>query len=165
MAGALHFCCIKVKQRINVNLQILHTMRKSFQMFAATLILAAGFHMSLQAQKTATWKGGAPGRNNDWNCAANWKEGRVPNEFSDVLIFKCDTPPVISRRVAGVNALTLLPGAQLCIEKAGVLVVFDRVEIHDGSHIQNKGVLNMPLADVNLMPDQKGVLAIAAENY
>lgn len=41
---------------------------------------------SVSAQMTATWKGGAPGRGSDWNCSKNWKEGRVPNEFSHVII-------------------------------------------------------------------------------
>jgi len=52
----------------------------------AIIALLSLISLNAQSQKTATWKGGAPGRSTDWNCPANWKEGRVPNEFSHVVI-------------------------------------------------------------------------------
>ncbi len=54
--------------------------------FFALCCIFLGNPDSVSAQKTATWKGGTPGRGSDWNCPKNWKEGRVPNEFSHVII-------------------------------------------------------------------------------
>lgn len=47
-------------------------------------VLLILINFSIYAQRTATWKGGQAGRSSDWNCATNWKEGRVPDEFSNV---------------------------------------------------------------------------------
>ena len=52
----------------------------------AIIALFSLISLSVQAQKIATWKGGTPGRTTAWDCATNWKEGRVPNEFSNVVI-------------------------------------------------------------------------------
>ncbi|MCY7328964.1 MAG: hypothetical protein LH618_10475 [Saprospiraceae bacterium] len=59
---------------------------KNALLFATTLALLFIAQTTVHAQKTATWKGGAPGRSTDWMCAANWREGRLPNEFSAVII-------------------------------------------------------------------------------
>ncbi|MEP7195529.1 MAG: hypothetical protein ABI851_03360 [Saprospiraceae bacterium] len=37
-------------------------------------------------QIQAKWIGGYPGRSKDWNCAMNWSNNKVPNEFTDVSI-------------------------------------------------------------------------------
>ncbi|MBC7777574.1 MAG: hypothetical protein H7246_19225 [Phycisphaerae bacterium] len=61
-------------------------MKNASFFFATTILVLFGFQTSLSAQRTATWKGGTPGRSTDWNCPTNWKEGRVPDEFSSVVI-------------------------------------------------------------------------------
>ena len=123
-------------------------MKNASFFFAATLILFFGFQISLNAQKTATWKGGFPGKTTEWTCAANWKEGSVPDVFSDVVIPDVSTAggfqPVIRYVAIGVNSLTLLPGAQLRIEASGSLEVFESFEIIANGSIQNNGQLNIP---------------------
>jgi hypothetical protein len=57
-------------------------MKKSIALLALFSLIS----LSAQAQITATWKGGTPGKTTDWNCPTNWQEGRVPNEFSKVVI-------------------------------------------------------------------------------
>jgi hypothetical protein len=52
----------------------------------AIIALFSLISLSAQAQITATWKGGTPGKTTDWNCPTNWEEGRVPNEYSNVII-------------------------------------------------------------------------------
>lgn len=104
-----------------------------------------------QAQKTATWKGGTPGQSVEWTCAANWKEGRVPNEFSNVVIPDVSATgsyqPVIRCAVEGVNSLTVLPGAQLRIEPSGTLEIFESLECIAGNGILNFGRLEAPLSE------------------
>ena len=103
------------------------------------------------AQRTATWKGGTPGKANEWNCPTNWKEGRVPDAFSDVIIPDVATiggfQPVIRHPEEGVNSLTVLPGAQLRIEAPGALEVFESLELLAGDSILNYGQLNAPLSE------------------
>lgn len=91
---------------------------KNTSLFIATaLILTFGFQTSLSAQRTVTWKGGTPGRCSDWNCPSNWKEGRVPDEFSNVVIPSVATStfcyPVIRRGEMEVLSLVLHTGATL----------------------------------------------------
>lgn len=123
-------------------------MKNASFLSAAILILFFGFQVSLHAQKATTWKGGTPGRGTDWTCAANWKEGRVPNEFSDVLIPDVSSTtgflPVIRTEVASVNSLTILSGGHLRIEMAGRLEVFGAVEIFGSGSIRNTGSLQAP---------------------
>lgn len=77
-------------------------------LFFAIIILMA--NTTLFAQKTATWKGGASGKPNDWNCSTNWREGRVPNEFSDVVIPNLENRnyPLINRNVDDINTLFVM---------------------------------------------------------
>jgi hypothetical protein len=85
-----------------------------------------GYSFSLHAQKTATWKGGTPGRPTEWNCATNWKEGRVPNEFSQVIIPDVSSStfsnPVLSSGDVEIWSLQILSGATLNIGKSASLI-------------------------------------------
>lgn len=127
------------------------------------MILFLGFQLSTSAQKSATWKGGTPGNGADWNCASNWKEGRVPNEFSDVCIPDVSTAsgvkPVVRCRVSSVNSLTILSGGGLRIEKSGVLDVYGWTEIFDANSIQNNGSFRLPQGDVSLAEKRSSMLA------
>lgn len=117
------------------------------------LVAVAALFFCLQhsgfAQKSATWKGGTPGKSTDWNCPTNWLESRIPNEFSDVIIPDLSTTgagsgPVICRDADGVNSLTLRSGARLVIEKTGCLTVFEALEILGNAELQNNGLLFLP---------------------
>lgn len=92
-------------------------------------ILLLGFQISLSAQKTATWKGGFPGSSTAWNCAANWKEGRVPNEFSHVIIPDVSTTtfcyPVIEAGEVVIQSLLCTPPAMLTIGKNASLIILE----------------------------------------
>ncbi len=85
--------------------------------FVALLIVLFGFQTSLSAQKTATWKGGTPGRSTDWNCPTNWKEGRVPDEFSAVIIPDVSTStfsyPMIQEGTVEIFSLECATNAKL----------------------------------------------------
>lgn len=115
---------------------------------AATLLLFMLASTALHAQKTATWKGGAPGRATAWACAQNWKEGRVPDEFSNVVIPDVSTAsfcqPVIDGVVEPVNSVTILSGAQLRIGRSGVLEILGWTETVGTGCIDNKGILHTP---------------------
>lgn len=81
---------------------------------------------TLAAQKTATWKGGAPGRSTDWMCAANWREGRLPNEFSTVIIPDVSTGsqayPIIRSGEVEVLSVEVQLSAMLTLNAAARLV-------------------------------------------
>ncbi len=104
-------------------------MKKASLLFAPAMILLLGFQISLTAQKTATWKGGAPGRNTAWNCAANWKEGRVPNEFSNVVIPDVSTTtfcyPVIEEGEVEILSLLCTPPAKVTLGKNASLIIIE----------------------------------------
>ncbi len=104
-------------------------MKNSILFSFATIILCFGFQVSLNAQKTATWKGGTPGRVSDWNCATNWKEGRVPDEFSDVFIPDVSTTtfnyPVIKNGAVEIASLQCAPAAKLTLLNHAEIIVLD----------------------------------------
>ncbi|MFN0214149.1 MAG: hypothetical protein ACKVT2_07820 [Saprospiraceae bacterium] len=104
-------------------------MKNSISYFAATMILFLGFQVSLNAQKTATWKGGTPGRATDWDCSSNWKEGRVPDEFSFVVIPDVSTStfcyPMISEGVVEIASLQCAQSAKINIGGNAQIVVLD----------------------------------------
>lgn len=88
-------------------------MKKVFAIFALLCLIC----VTVNAQKTATWKGGTPGKPTDWSCPTNWKEGRVPNEFSNVVIPDVSTStwayPVIEEGVVEIFSLQCAPNARL----------------------------------------------------
>lgn len=53
---------------------------------AISIALFLSLSLALTAQSTAVWQGGKPGQPTNWNCADNWSEGRVPDEFTQVII-------------------------------------------------------------------------------
>ncbi|MBN8680077.1 MAG: hypothetical protein J0M29_17745 [Chitinophagales bacterium] len=97
-----------------------------------TLCIVALFTLiglNLHAQRTATWKGGTPGRSNVWNCPTNWKEGRVPDEFTHVIIPDVSTStfsyPSIKNATIVVASLYCMPGAKLRLRANARLVELD----------------------------------------
>lgn len=86
-------------------------------------------NLSAEAQRIATWKGGQTGRPRDWNCPTNWKEGRVPNEFSNVFIPDVSTNtfcyPLIDKGVVEVASLEYAPNTRVDVRGNARLVVLD----------------------------------------
>ncbi|MFN0174199.1 MAG: hypothetical protein ACKVU0_06090 [Saprospiraceae bacterium] len=95
------------------------------------LLLLCIAHGYSNAQKIATWKGGTPGRNTEWNCPGNWKEGRVPNEFSSVVIPDISTStfsyPVVRKGTVEISSLQCAPGAKLTVLGNAKVMVLDTV--------------------------------------
>lgn len=83
----------------------------------AIIALFSLISLSAQAQITAIWKGGTPGKTTDWNCPTNWREGRVPNEFSNVVIPDVSTStfsfPVIKQGIVEIASLQCASNARL----------------------------------------------------
>jgi hypothetical protein len=100
-------------------------MKKLSAIFALLCLIC----MTAQAQKTATWKGGTPGKTTDWNCPTNWKEGRVPNEFSNVIIPDVSTNtfgyPLIDNGIVEVFSLQCATNARLDIKGSGRIILLD----------------------------------------
>ena len=95
------------------------------------------------AQKVATWKGGTPGQAAEWNCPANWKEGQVPNEFSQVIIPDVSTStfnnPVLASGEVEVWSIQIYSGASLRIGKNARLIALEQEEL--GTLAWGEGVL------------------------
>ncbi|MFN0034087.1 MAG: hypothetical protein ACKVUS_03405 [Saprospiraceae bacterium] len=93
-----------------------------------------------QAQQTATWKGGTAGRKSDWNCPSNWKEGRVPNEFSHVVIPDISSStfcyPIIDQGEVEVQSLLCSPTAHLTVRSKARLIVLEPATY--GEQIRNQ---------------------------
>ena len=125
---------------------------KRTHFIAATALLAICIQISATAQTTATWKGGKPGREYDWNCAANWKEGRTPNEYSLVLIpAGMSYYPVIKKEVDPIDGLMLEAGSALTLQNDGALQVLGATERSNSlilkGHIENHGTLKLDMLD------------------
>ncbi len=104
--------------------------------------------LSLSAQRTATWQGGKPGRATEWTCAANWKEGRVPDEFTQVIIpTRTSHYPVIQNTAVLIDALLMEGGTTLTIKEGAMLIVLCETNIFDGvtilGQIRNDGILQI----------------------
>ena len=113
-----------------------------------SIILILSFSFSLSAQTSATWKGGKPGRTTDWNCPDNWTQGRVPDEFTQVIIpFGANYYPVIQSAPAPIDALLIEGGASLTIQNGAKLTILCETDIFNGitvlGQIWNDGTLNI----------------------
>jgi len=106
------------------------------------------FFSTAFGQKTYIWKGGKPGRANDWNCPANWSTYRVPDEFADVIIpltaSGTQVYPVIKTPGCEVNSLTIKCGARVTIEEKGSLTILNPDYCDDVSRIVAIGKLYFP---------------------
>lgn len=100
----------------------------------------------ISGQITTTWTGGTPGRSTDWNCPSNWKEGRVPDEFCQVIIpSDRNFYPVINAEVAPIDALLVESGAKITIQRESTLTVLGGTGRMNGAtlfgEVINDGVL------------------------
>lgn len=107
-------------------------MKYTIVCFASAITLLLGCQVTLNAQKNNTWKGGTPGRVNDWYCATNWSTGAVPNEFSNVVIpdvsASSHAAPELLKGEAEINTLLLHSGARLTIGQGAALTVLESAE-------------------------------------
>ncbi|MCC6724908.1 MAG: hypothetical protein IT258_10390 [Saprospiraceae bacterium] len=112
------------------------------------LAIFLGLSLNLNAQTTAIWQGGKSGRTTDWNCPANWSEGRVPDEFTQVVIpAGANSYPVIHYAPAPIDALLMEAGARLTITDGARLAILGETGIFDGitifGQIENNGTLEI----------------------
>ena len=79
------------------------------------------------AQTTVIWKGGTPGKTQDWNCAKNWNTNKVPGVFDHVIIPNVSPQarpfPVVKDEVEPILSLTVHSNAEITIQTAGILIV------------------------------------------
>lgn len=109
-------------------------MKKMIAGFAFLCIL----QVSVFAQTTSTWTGGTPGKVADWNCSTNWKEGRVPDENTQVIIpSDLIYYPVIMSQVPDIDAMLVTGGAQLTILNGASLTILG--ESHRFDVLTNQG--------------------------
>lgn len=84
------------------------------------------------SQHENTWIGGTPGMENDWNCAKNWSDFKVPDEFTNVFIPDVSTStlyyPVIKKGVVEINAFYMKATASLTVLPDARLVVYSEAE-------------------------------------
>jgi len=123
-------------------------MKNTNRLIIAIAVLHCLFNFSLNAQTTATWLGGKAGRETDWNCAANWKENRKPDELSQVII-----PagrifyPVLHSSIVSIDAIMIEGTAQLNLEKGANLNVLGETGRLDViillGNIVNDGILEI----------------------
>ena len=103
-----------------------------FARLTFTALLFTLFCTSAFSQKIATWKGGTPGKAADWNCAANWKEGRVPDEFSQVIIPDVSTGgfsnPMLTNGEVEIWSILIHSGASLRIGRSARLIAQEQEE-------------------------------------
>lgn len=121
-------------------------MKSVFLNSGAILVFILTINLPLFAQTTATWQGGKPGRTTDWNCAANWREGRAPDEFSQVIIpTGVIHYPVLKDEVETIDALLVEGGAELTLKKNASLIILGETGRYDGltllGNIRNDGKL------------------------
>ena len=102
---------------------------KNASCFAVIVLFLLAFQTAASAQKTATWKGGTPGRAHDWNCPSNWREGRVPDEFSHVVIPDISSStfsyPILDKGEVEVQSLHCLPGARLVVRNKAMVLTME----------------------------------------
>jgi len=104
--------------------------RCTLPLLSAALLLTLS--TTALAQKVATWKGGTPGKPAEWNCPTNWKEGQLPNEFSQVIIPDVSTStfnnPVLASGEVEVWSILIHSGASLRIGKNTRLIALEQEE-------------------------------------
>ncbi len=136
-------------------------MKVSFFFFiqVAAIVFLPITAVQLFSQKTATWKGGTPGMEQEWNCPKNWSGGAIPNEFSNVFIPDVTTttcsPPVIQSGQVEVNALFLESNATLTIGPAAELIIYETAEGVDHNTLNVKGKVLLPGKPQNKMYTKK----------
>jgi hypothetical protein len=137
-----------MKNQIQSTTQNAASKKNQMKTTSIFIALILGLSFTVSAQTTAVWQGGKPGRTTDWNCPANWSEGRVPNEFTQVIIPAGATHyPVIYYTSAPIDALLMEAGTRLTITDGAKLAVLGETGISDGisvlGQLENNGTLEV----------------------
>ncbi len=86
---------------------------------------------TLLAQIQAVWQGGTPGRETRWECSKNWKNSKVPDEFSDVLIPDVAAGslafPELDDLTVSINSLRIEGSGQFVIGPHAVLTIYNGI--------------------------------------
>lgn len=112
------------------------------------VIAYVAFNLSGEAQISAYWVGGKAGRTKDWNCAANWSNNKVPNEFTDVFILNKESnsncfPEIIKGKFT-IHSLNFEKGTHLKIHKEAILTILKELNQKiDLQKINLEGNLNL----------------------
>lgn len=145
-------------------------------MKATTISIAValflGFSFTGSAQTTAVWQGGKPGRTTDWNCPANWSEGHVPDEFTQVIIpAGVNYYPVIQYAPTPIDALLMEGGAKLTIQDGARLAILGETGRFGGitvlGNITNNGTLeigNIPGMSMAFLKQVQGSGMVVSDN-
>ncbi|HND88603.1 MAG TPA: hypothetical protein PK971_09750 [Saprospiraceae bacterium] len=101
------------------------------QLFGTVIIIVI-LSISANAQVTNSWKGGFPGRENDWNCQQNWSLGKSPDIFDNVVIPDVSTAsrryPIIDSGEVEVASIQIRPGASLTLI-AGARLLAEEIQV------------------------------------
>lgn len=116
--------------------------------FCFTIAIFLSISATLSAQNIAVWQGGKPGRTTEWNCPSNWSEGRVPDEFTQVIIpTGTNYYPVIQYAPSPIDALMMEGSAKLTIRDGARLSILGLTGIFDGvtvlGQIENNGTIEI----------------------
>jgi hypothetical protein len=100
---------------------------------------------SLMAQIQTVWLGGTPGRETRWECSKNWKNNKVPDEFSDVLIPDVSSGslvfPELDDQTVAINSLRIEGGGRFVIGPHAVLTIYNGIFIPSEQSIVIQGSL------------------------
>lgn len=131
-------------------------MKSIFLNIAASIVFLFDFRISLSAQTTATWQGGKPGRSTDWNCPANWREGKTPDEFTQVIIpAGTEYYPILKNEATPIDALLMEGGTELTLQNGSMLTVlgetgrFDSIIVF-GKIINNGTLVIEKMSSINM---------------
>lgn len=160
------------------NIIFYHSKIKAMSKITFSIIITLLFSFSLSAQISATWQGGKPGRSTDWDCPSNWREGRVPDEFTQVIIpagrqfypeIKCASMPIDALLMESGSTLDIFEGASLLVLGAtgrfdcaivlgqirnnGTLDIGEAVNVSTAflKQVQGNGILISPTAGVDTL--------------
>ncbi len=102
------------------------------------------------SQNILTWKGGAPGNENDWYESKNWDKNVVPDQDSYVIIKRLNTghdaQPIIEGEVI-VACIELQSRALLTVTNKGSLVLDGSFTYSEGIHFFGGRVFNEGIVD------------------
>lgn len=107
---------------------------------------------SFTAVAQNTWIGGFPGRETDWNFAANWSMNRIPDEWDNVWIPNTTTTtfvyPVITTNVGTVASITFGYNACLTLAQNGAIYI-DNEDEGNNIAIRKEGILPNNIANAH----------------
>jgi hypothetical protein len=125
----------------------------------------------LFSQETATWKGGTPGNETNWNEARNWSTGQVPNEETHVIIRKTNNGRAAFPEINGSAAalwVEIYHGAKLTVASNATLNISGEAAYTEGislygGQLENKGMVTLSQLDTELDDQTLTQLSLAGD--